>query len=241
DCGACPPVCGDDVCESPETCESCAADCGVCPPVCGDTSCELPETCETCSTDCGVCPFVPCPAQLDTTACLEAAKAKLQINESVAGRESLKLNWKKFDEVTVQTDFGNPGDDPDAVHLCLYSDSGALVQQLSVDRGSQLCAGKDCWRSAGDKGYRYKDKLASADGIQKMNFVSGRVGSGKADARGANNESKSQSSLPTGLAAALAAEITPTVQMVADSGFCVSATMTLVRRADGARYDAFKK
>ncbi len=45
-------VCGDGVCESPETCGSCAADCGDC---CGNGVCEAAESCCTCAGDCGPC------------------------------------------------------------------------------------------------------------------------------------------------------------------------------------------
>lgn len=81
DCGACPPVCGDTVCESArgecsscssdctvaqccgndptcnsavgETCGNCSRDCGACAPVCGDARCTGSETCQSCPGDCG--------------------------------------------------------------------------------------------------------------------------------------------------------------------------------------------
>lgn len=48
-------VCGNTVCESMETCTSCAADCGVCVgpgAVCGDGVCNNREDSSSCSTDC---------------------------------------------------------------------------------------------------------------------------------------------------------------------------------------------
>jgi len=50
-----PEYCGDAICNTAETCNSCPGDCGVCPPVCGDGECNGNETCITCETDCGVC------------------------------------------------------------------------------------------------------------------------------------------------------------------------------------------
>ena len=57
DCGECPPdpECGDAACNGTETCGTCVEDCGACP-ACGDTTCNGTETCSTCAQDCGACP-----------------------------------------------------------------------------------------------------------------------------------------------------------------------------------------
>ncbi|OIO51398.1 hypothetical protein COY93_02960 [Candidatus Uhrbacteria bacterium CG_4_10_14_0_8_um_filter_58_22] len=70
ECVVPPPVCGDGVCNSDETCATCVEDCGcmgdhevctdgecVVEPWCGDGDCTDGETCDTCVADCGVCPF----------------------------------------------------------------------------------------------------------------------------------------------------------------------------------------
>ncbi|WP_438042069.1 hypothetical protein [Sorangium sp. So ce128] len=63
-------ACGDLRCDTGETCDSCADDCGVCPPVCGDGVCEPDrENCQACATDCGVCP----PAECSHDLCEEGA------------------------------------------------------------------------------------------------------------------------------------------------------------------------
>ena len=38
-----------------ETCTNCFADCGACPPICSDGICDPDESCVTCSPDCGPC------------------------------------------------------------------------------------------------------------------------------------------------------------------------------------------
>ncbi len=57
--------CGDNICDSDESCSSCPQDCGFCPtltgkartlPFCGDGICQKIENCSTCPLDCGFCP-----------------------------------------------------------------------------------------------------------------------------------------------------------------------------------------
>ncbi|CAF3812638.1 unnamed protein product [Rotaria sordida] len=51
-------ICGNNACETGETCRNCLNDCGQCPPaVCGDGKCENDETCSSCIIDCGQCPI----------------------------------------------------------------------------------------------------------------------------------------------------------------------------------------
>ena len=60
-------VCGDDVCDLEETCDTCPGDCACGGVVCGDVACEEPtESCSTCPEDCGTCPD-PGPACGDGT------------------------------------------------------------------------------------------------------------------------------------------------------------------------------
>ena len=48
-------VCGNDLCEASESCDSCSDDCGFCDSYCGDGTCDADETCATCAADCGPC------------------------------------------------------------------------------------------------------------------------------------------------------------------------------------------
>jgi hypothetical protein len=170
--------------------------------------------------------------------CIAAGRAKLDVDEKKAGKEKMKLQWKKLADATVQGDFGDPVGGTTAVALCIYDDSNALLQELLVDRAGEQCTGKDCWKAKGTKGYGYKDKDNASDGISKIGYKSGDAGKGKADAKGKNNSAKSQTSLPTGVVTKLAGNTAPTIQMRTSDGFCATATMNTVKKDDGTRYSA---
>ena len=107
-----------------------------------------------------------------------------------------------------------------------------------VDRGGQTCVDKECWKARGGSGYGYADKTSTAGGISKIGFNSGTAGKGKADAKGGNNASKGQLSLPVGIVAQLTGNLAPTIEMTTSDGFCVSATMSEVTKGDASRYAA---
>ena len=185
-------------------------------------------------------PVEPCIAA-PVAGCLYAAQALLSSSEETPGKERLKLQWKRVTSATTQGMFGDPTTGTTRVALCLYGDGGTLLQGFVVDQGGQFCAGKPCWSAKGTNGYAYKDKTAAADGISKIGYGAGDAGKGRASAAGANNASKGQAALPTGVVAALSGNTSPTIQLVTSDGFCLGATMTEVMRDDGLHYRARKK
>jgi hypothetical protein len=173
--------------------------------------------------------------------CDVAAKAQLQSNEKVAGKEKLKLQWKKVAQATSRAAFGNPVTGATAVVLCIFDDAGSLVQSFVVDRGSDTCGTKPCWKLSGKRGYGYKDPLASSDGIAKIGFVGGDPGKGGAKAQGQNNPKKGQHALPSGVAAALSGNTMPTIELVTDNGLCLGAKMNKVKKDAAGQYTTLKK
>jgi hypothetical protein len=173
--------------------------------------------------------------------CLAVAKAQLQVNEKKAGKEQLKLQWKKIATPTLRTEFGDPVAGTTIAVACVFDDAGTLVAERIVDRAAQLCGTKACWKNTGKQGLQYQDKLGTEDGIVKLQFGGGAATKGKAAAQGKNNASKGINSLPTGLAAALAGNTTPTIQLVTSNGFCVGAMMNKVGKDAGGLYKAQKK
>jgi cysteine-rich repeat protein len=215
------------------------------PAVCGNGAQESGEECDDgnvipddgCSASCTLEPCLAAPVP----GCLEAAQAQLAASEKTAGKEKLKVQWKKVASATTQGAFGDPVMGTTRVALCLYDDVGTLIRGFVVDRGGQLCAEKPCWKVNGTKGYGYKDKAAASDGISKIVYGAGEAEKGKADAAGANNASKGQTALPTGVVAALSGKTNPTMQLVTSNGLCLGATMTEVTTDDGIQYKARKK
>jgi hypothetical protein len=186
------------------------------------------------------CTLEPCLAA-PVPGCLDAAQAQLSSSEKTPGKAKLKVQWKKVTNATTQGAFGDPVTGTTRVALCLYDDVGTLIHGFVVDRAGQLCAGKPCWKANGAKGYGYKDKAAGSDGIIKIGYGAGDAEKGKADVAGANNAAKSQTSLPTGVVAALSGNTHPTMQLVTSDGFCLGATMTETTTDDGLEYKARKK
>ncbi len=177
-------------------------------------------------------------AELKSPCALTVSEAKLQYSEKKAGKEKMKLQWRNISGATTQAGFGNPVDRDTSVTLCIYADNDTLVQEFIVDRAGQLCVGKPCWKARGSKGYGYKDKGSSTDGILKIGYVSGDPGKGKADATGKNNAAKGQTALPSGVVSQLTGNVAPTIQLLTGDGLCVEATMNQVKKDKGMLYKA---
>ena len=186
-------------------------------------------------------PALACGATPATAGCTAAAKAKVDFNEKKAGKEKVKLQWKKLADATTQAGFGDPVEGTTTVALCVYDDADALVaQMLGVNLG-EGCAGNACWKVTGTVGYAYKDKANSSDGLSKLGYKSGDAGKGKADSKGKNNEAKGQVTLPTEVVARLTGNTAPTIQMLTSEGLCISATMNDVKKDEPTRYMALLK
>ena len=168
-----------------------------------------------------ICPPFP---QSD---CYEAAKAKLSYKETKPGREALLILWKGLGASDRQTGFGDPVNATSSVAVCIYDESGGLVEDLLVDRAGADCQERACWRPLKDKAYVYGDVVGSADGVSKLEYPQylDNAAKGKALVKGKNNESEAQLSLPTGIAGALMGNTSATIQMITSYGFCASAVV----------------
>ena len=172
--------------------------------------------------------------------CVPAGKASLTVVEKKPGREKLNLSLKKFVEETTKGSFGDPVASQSRYAVCIYDETATLVAGLAVDRAQDTCGskGKPCWGSKADKGYAYKDPDAAASGAKKIVALSGDAGKGKLLVRAANNDKKSQTAMPVGIAAALENHGAAAVQVLVSEGRCYEASLDDVKKADGMRFKA---
>jgi hypothetical protein len=87
-----------------------------------------------------------------------------------------RLTWKwNKGAVTPRADFGDPTATT-GYRLCIYDESAA-TPRLAFSAGAPAggtCGNAPCWRSTG-KGFTYKDKERSPDGLQQIVLKEGLV------------------------------------------------------------------
>jgi hypothetical protein len=184
------------------------------------------EPCAECA-----CPAAPFPG------CIAAGKGRLAIDERKAGKEKLTLGLAKLAAASEPRDLGDPAAGATRFDVCLYDGAGARIGALAVDRAGDACGAKPCWKSS-KGGFKYTDSAAAASGVTKLLAKSGAAGKGKLSLKARNDAGRGQSSLPTGLAAALAGGGGATAQVVASDGACFELSATRVKRAEATRFDA---
>lgn len=187
-----------------------------------DSDCEAPPPPPE---ECAPAPAVDCVAP---------GKAVLLVNEKAAGKEKLKLVLTRLQTAVAPSQLGDPVSGTTKYEVCIYDSADELRGQYTLDRAGETCStGKPCWAAIPDKGYKFKDKAASSDGILKAQLRGGAALKGKVVVVGKNH-----GTMPTGVAAALASQTSATVQVVADDGICVGATLPVVKKADGLVFSA---
>jgi hypothetical protein len=179
------------------------------------------------------CPAAPMPA------CIVAAKASLSVKESKPGKEKLGLKFGALASATTQQSFGDPASASTSYAACLYGVEDALVATLAVGPGG-TCGpkAKPCWKAAATKGYGYKDSNAAQSGVRKLKVKAGDAGKGKLQLQAGNKASKGQSSLPTGITAALQGIPLALVQLQTSDAECFEATLDSVKKADPDEFKA---
>jgi hypothetical protein len=206
------------------------ADCAAPPSTTTTTS--ITTTTTTLPAQCGAAPALDC---------VSAGKSMLFVSDKSAGKEKVKVALKNLGSAVTQGQFGNPlADGGTNYTVCIYDDANQLAGQISVSRAGDDCGSPPapCWQAISDKGYIYKDKLSAADGVLKMVMTGGDAGKGKATVTGKNNSAKGQNSLPTGIATLLENNTQATVQLLTNDASCFGATVTQVKKADGAQFKA---
>lgn len=184
---------------------------------------EPPTATPTLGVACGTAPAV---------SCIAPAKGSLIIDEKTAGKEKLKVSFSKLVPAVTQSQFGNPVNGSTAYRVCVYDAANQLQATYTVARAGQTCGDKPCWATVSDKGYKYKDKAATADGVIMMKLGGGDPGKGKLKIKGKG------SNLPSGIAAALQNQTSATVQVLSSDASCFGVALTQVKKADGVTFSA---
>lgn len=220
--------------------------------VCGDGTVETSDECDDGNTAPGdgcsrTCRIEVCPPAPDLT-CHAAGRALLLLNEKTAGKERWRLQWAKIADATTRMEFGDVTESTPTpitvarVSACLYDDNDALLGEVSVAKAGQSCPRYgDCWHEVGTNGYLYRDPVGYEDGVTRIQYTAGPATAGKVKLAAANVTSQGHEHLPIGVAAALAGNTSPTMQLVTTTGFCVGATINRVTRDDGVAYGAITK
>ncbi len=182
------------VCNGAETCDG-AGMCQMGPALVCDsgTVCATSDNCDSVEG----CVFDPEPAM----GCLTGFEAaSLLINEVHEGRERLVLKLKKGPALTL-ADFGDPTMAAGTAYtVCFYrEDTGDFAGDLQIDRAGDQCGSRSCWEALSrDRGYRYRDREYSADGVGTIKLGGGRAGRSEIRVIGKNNAKRGYDSLPAG-------------------------------------------
>ncbi len=137
-------------------------------------ACSINDQCDGAGTCVGS--TLPEPACLVVTA---PGKAQIRLRDRAGtDKDQLKWKWTKGEE-TLLADFGDATVST-SYSLCVYDESAAgsvtnLMLSVTVFAGGQ-CGRNACWQSSGTKGFRYKDKAASAGGVQAIKLSAGADG-----------------------------------------------------------------
>jgi cysteine-rich repeat protein len=147
---------------------------GTCGELCDDGNAVSNDGCSaTCQPE-----FVCTPTPLVGCKTAESGKSQLQLKDKTPGTPDAKdqSQWKYGKgAITPKSDFGNPAIATD-YQFCIYA-GGTLVSRAFIPAAG-TCAGKACWKE-NSKGFQYKDKDATPDGVTQLKLKEGLV-AGKA-------------------------------------------------------------
>jgi hypothetical protein len=193
-----------------------------------DSDCSAPAPTPTATPTLGIsCGTAP-------AFCIAPEKGRLIVNEKTSGKEKLKVKLTKLQSTVTQSQFGNPVSGSTEYRICIYDAADQLKASYTIARAGQTCGDGPCWSAISDKGYKYGDKSAAADGILKMKLIGGDPGKGKIKVIGKNTTGN----LPTGVAALLQNQTGATVQVLTSDASCFGVALTQVKKADGTVFNA---
>ena len=194
-----------------------------------DSDCPVPATPTPTPTPGVACGMAP------ANGCIASGKGSLLVDEKTVGKQKLDVKLGKLQVAVTQGQFGDPVNGTTAAYaVCVYDAANQLKGEYSLARPGAMCGDKPCWKAVSDKGYAYKDKDATADGIVQAKLSGGDAGKGTVKVKAKN----SSGNLPTGVAALLQNQTGATVQVLSSNGTCFSIGLTEIKKADGTVFQA---
>ena len=134
----------------------------------------------------GVCDLRCAPLPLGGCRQGEPGKSKLQlVNKTPDSRDALKWVWGKGASTTL-ADLGDPAGAGNVDYLICVYDGSPREQPILENHVPSLgsCDGRPCWRAAADRGFKYKDRAGTADGILGATLLAGASGRARVIVKG---------------------------------------------------------
>ncbi len=145
------------------------------PDPCGNGTVDPGEECDDGTGNDNDC----CTNTCEIPVCREGQKSILIVKDKTDDdKDKLVLKLLKGDQSSGD-DFADPTQTA-TYHLCLYAGTAASL----VTREAAVPPGGGKWKAKGGNGYKYKDKLAAADGIKVIVAKSGDMGKTKVIVKG---------------------------------------------------------
>jgi cysteine-rich repeat protein len=189
--------CGNGILTGGEDCDDgnleegdcCSSGCQFEPP---GTQCNDEDPCtnfDACTE--GICSGTSEPSQ-GCRVLSQTGRSQILLRDRTPDRsDRLIWKWKKGPASSL-VDFGDPVNGSTTYSFCVYDDIGGefrIALRATVPPGG-TCGNKPCWSSLGDRGFRYKDKQLTPDGIDqiRLRMTSGGQASISLKAKGENLE-----------------------------------------------------
>jgi hypothetical protein len=157
-----------------------------------------------------ICPAAPQAGCREPTIAL---KGTLRLKDKTPdGSDSLGWKWLRGEEATLAA-LGDPLSTT-SFRVCVWDGASAVLLAAEVPPGG-TCGTKPCWTDLGANGFKYVDRAATRNGIQKLILKPGLPGAAKVIAKG-KGAGLEMPVLPVTLPV--------TAQVLASNGECWSAT-----------------
>lgn len=125
----------------------------------------------------------PCPASPAMGCRAPGRSSALVLDKDGVDKDRFLWKWIKG-EATDLVDFSDALSGAASYRVCLYDASPSPQPLLDIGTASGgLCDGAPCWKAVGTKGYRYKDKAGTNDGLSLLLLKSGAAGKAKVIAK----------------------------------------------------------